>query len=195
MPRQASQGLCPGQRAVHALLAIESKEAMLSHPVVGSSWEGFVVDNLLSCTPATVQVYFYRTSGGAEVDLLLTWPGGEATGWRTSRSTSYRWCKDFWRSMPISNGQILSYKRPGDDKSSTGQDPLDKRQTATCFCAPSPCAANSKTRCHRRQPVPASSSCINTSKGRCSIPPAMGNLVLALLTTIRRVACTSSQAT
>ena len=73
---------------VHALLDIESKEALLSHPVVGSSWEGFVVDNLLSCAPANVQGYFYRTSGGAEVDLLLAWPGGEIWAIEVKRSLS-----------------------------------------------------------------------------------------------------------
>lgn len=73
---------------VHALLDIESKEALLSHPVVGNSWEGFVVDNLLSCAPASVQGYFYRTSGGAEVDLLLAWPGGELWAIEVKRSLS-----------------------------------------------------------------------------------------------------------
>ncbi len=60
---------------VHALLDIETKETLLSHPVVGASWEGFVIENLLSCTSDSVQAYFYRTSGGAEIDLLLVWPG------------------------------------------------------------------------------------------------------------------------
>ncbi|MDQ6982191.1 MAG: ATP-binding protein [Mariprofundus sp.] len=59
---------------VHALLGIEDKESLLSHPVVGHSWEGFVIENLLSCAPADVQGYFYRSSGGAEIDLLLLWP-------------------------------------------------------------------------------------------------------------------------
>ena len=36
-----------------------------------------MVDNRLSCAPPTLQRYFYRTSGGTEVDLLLAWPGGE----------------------------------------------------------------------------------------------------------------------
>ena len=73
---------------VHALLDIESREALLSHPVVGSSWEGFVVDNLLSCAPTSVQGYFYRTSGGAEVDLLLAWPDGELWAIEVKRSLS-----------------------------------------------------------------------------------------------------------
>jgi hypothetical protein len=73
---------------VHALLDIESKEALLSHPVVGASWEGFVIENILSCAPANVQGFFYRTSGGAEVDLLLVWPGGELWAIEVKRSLS-----------------------------------------------------------------------------------------------------------
>ncbi|MGH8849207.1 MAG: ATP-binding protein, partial [Polaromonas sp.] len=73
---------------VHALLDIETKETLLSHPVVGASWEGFVIENLLGCAPANVQGYFYRTSGGAEVDLLLAWPGGELWAIEVKRSLS-----------------------------------------------------------------------------------------------------------
>lgn len=59
---------------VHALLDIADKETLLAHPVLGQGWEGFVIENLLACAPAGVQGYFYRTSGGAEIDLLLVWP-------------------------------------------------------------------------------------------------------------------------
>lgn len=62
---------------VHALLDIGSLDALLAHPVVGTSWEGFVIENLLACASSGVQAYFYRTGGGAEVDLLLTWPNGK----------------------------------------------------------------------------------------------------------------------
>jgi predicted AAA+ superfamily ATPase len=71
---------------VHALLDIGTKEALLSHMVLGASWEGFVIENLLSCAPATVQGYFYRTSGGAEVDLVLVWPGNEIWAIEVKRS-------------------------------------------------------------------------------------------------------------
>jgi predicted AAA+ superfamily ATPase len=71
---------------VHALLDIDTKETLLSHPVLGASWEGFVIENLLACAPASAQGYFYRTSGGAEVDLLLVWPGGEMWAIEVKRS-------------------------------------------------------------------------------------------------------------
>lgn len=61
---------------LHALLDIRDKETLLSHPVVGQSWECFVIENLLTSAPEGVQPYFYRSSGGAEIDLLLAWPDG-----------------------------------------------------------------------------------------------------------------------
>ena len=71
---------------VHALLDIGTKETLLSHPVVGASWEGFVIENLLSCAGTDAQAYFYRSSGGAEIDLLLAWPGGELWAIEIKRS-------------------------------------------------------------------------------------------------------------
>ncbi len=71
---------------VHALLGIADKEALLSHPVVGQSWECFVIENLLACTPEGVQGHFYRSSGGAEIDLLMAWPNGELWAIEIKRS-------------------------------------------------------------------------------------------------------------
>ncbi|MDO8437142.1 MAG: ATP-binding protein [Nitrosomonadaceae bacterium] len=73
---------------VHALLNIPDKETLLSHPVVGQSWECFVIENLLDCAAPGVQGYFYRTSGGAEIDLLLSWPDGSLWAIEIKRSLS-----------------------------------------------------------------------------------------------------------
>ena len=73
---------------VHALLNIADKEALLAHPVVGQSWECFVIENLLVCVAAKAQGFFYRTSGGAEIDLLLSWPGGSLWAIEIKRSLS-----------------------------------------------------------------------------------------------------------
>jgi hypothetical protein len=61
---------------VHALLGLADKEALLGHPVVGASWEGMVIENLLSVLGDRALASFYRTSAGAEVDLVLDWPDG-----------------------------------------------------------------------------------------------------------------------
>lgn len=63
---------------VHALLEIRDYNALAGHPVAGSSWEGFVIENLLGVAPPGTQAGFYRTRAGAEVDLVLRLPGEEA---------------------------------------------------------------------------------------------------------------------
>jgi predicted AAA+ superfamily ATPase len=60
---------------VHALLNIADEESLLGHPVVGASWEGFVIENLIAAAPMRVVPLFYRTGAGAEIDLLLEIPG------------------------------------------------------------------------------------------------------------------------
>jgi len=61
---------------VHALLGLRDKEILLGHPVVGSSWEGFVIETLLAVAPLETEASFYRTAAGAEIDLVLGLPGG-----------------------------------------------------------------------------------------------------------------------
>lgn len=73
---------------VHALLNIPDKETLLGHPVVGQSWECFVIENLLVCAANKAQGYYYRSSGGAEIDLLLSWPGGGLWAIEIKRSLS-----------------------------------------------------------------------------------------------------------
>ena len=73
---------------VHALLNVTGKEALLAHPIVGQSWECFVIENLLVSAGDRSQGYFYRTGGGAEIDLLLAWPGGKLWAIEIKRSLS-----------------------------------------------------------------------------------------------------------
>lgn len=55
---------------LHSLLDIESFDGLMGHPVYGSSWEGFVIENILAELPG-YRGYFYRTAGGVEIDLVL----------------------------------------------------------------------------------------------------------------------------
>ena len=61
---------------VHALLGLDDYEAVLGHPAAGGSWEGFVLETLVGSAPERARASFYRTSAGAEIDLVLEMPGG-----------------------------------------------------------------------------------------------------------------------
>lgn len=70
----------------HALLGLGTKEEVLGHPVVGHSWEGFVIENLLAVAPERTEAQFYRASGGAEIDLVLSLPGRKPWAIEVKRS-------------------------------------------------------------------------------------------------------------
>ncbi len=74
-------GLC------HALLGIRTLDDLLAHPVAGLSWEGWAIEAILASAPAGTQAFFYRTSAGAEADLVLEF------------SPSRRWVFEFKRSL------------------------------------------------------------------------------------------------
>ena len=59
---------------LHSLLNVKNLDDLLSNPIAGKSWEGFVVDNLLGFLPIDAEAYFYHSSGGAEVDLVIKHP-------------------------------------------------------------------------------------------------------------------------
>ena len=70
----------------HALLNIGDRDTLLGHPVLGASWEGFVIENLIAAAPPLTVPGFYRTSGGAEIDLVLELPGGTRWAIEVKRS-------------------------------------------------------------------------------------------------------------
>jgi predicted AAA+ superfamily ATPase len=80
---------------VHALLGIPDHNALAGHPVVGMSWEGFVIENLLSVAPDRASASFFRTFRGAEIDLVLEFPGGARWTIEIKRSVSARPEKGF----------------------------------------------------------------------------------------------------
>ena len=71
---------------VHTLLGLDDREALLGHPVVGDSWEGFVIENLLRAAPERAEPAFYRTAAGAEIDLVIDLPGRQRWAIEIKRS-------------------------------------------------------------------------------------------------------------
>ncbi|OAE48427.1 ATP-binding protein [Agrobacterium tumefaciens] len=79
----------------HALLGLGSAEQLLGHPIVGSSWEGFVIETLIASSPDGTTANFYRTAAGAEIDLLLTPPGEKPWAIEIKRSLTPKLEKGF----------------------------------------------------------------------------------------------------
>lgn len=71
---------------LHALLGTGDLESLIGHPVVGASWEGFVTENVLPSAHDGTEAYYFRTSGGAEINLILQWPSGERWALEVKRS-------------------------------------------------------------------------------------------------------------
>lgn len=80
----------------HALLNIPGYNSLLGHPVVGGSWEGFVIENIMSVAPSRVQPYYYGTPRGAEIDLVLEFPGGAKWAIEIKRSSAPSISKGFY---------------------------------------------------------------------------------------------------
>ena len=55
---------------LNRLLGLDSDKALLSHPKVGASWEGFVIEQVLA-SEGHDDAWFWATHQGAEIDLLL----------------------------------------------------------------------------------------------------------------------------
>lgn len=73
---------------LHQLLQIASHDALLQHPRLGASWEGFVIEQLLaSWRPEGA--WFWATHGGAELDLLVL-QGGRRLGVEIKRADAPR---------------------------------------------------------------------------------------------------------
>jgi len=82
---------------LHALLDIETMEQLFAHPVYGASYEGFVIENLLTQLPRW-QASFYRTSSGAEIDLVLE-QAGRRVAIEIKASTSPKLGKGNWSAL------------------------------------------------------------------------------------------------
>jgi len=73
---------------LHQLLNISTLDNLLSYPLVGASWEGFIIENILAAAPQQAKSSFYRTSAGAEIDLVLELPNREVWAIEIKRTSS-----------------------------------------------------------------------------------------------------------
>lgn len=83
----------------HALLGINTYEHLLSHPIVGLSWENYIIENIISVLPESANTYFYRTAAGAEIDLLIIFSSGEKWAIEIKRNTNPQIKKGFYSAI------------------------------------------------------------------------------------------------
>jgi uncharacterized protein len=79
----------------HALLNIATYNDLLGHPVVGGSWEGFVIENIMSVAPSWALPFYYGSPGGAEIDLILEFSSKEKWAIEIKRSSAPSLSKGF----------------------------------------------------------------------------------------------------
>lgn len=106
----------------HALLNIPDYNSMLGHPVVGGSWEGFVIENIMAVAPSRMQPYYYGTPGGAEIDLVLEFPGGAKWAIEIKRSSAPSVSKGFYDGCEDIKADKRFVVYSGTDKYSIGKD-------------------------------------------------------------------------
>lgn len=82
---------------LHALLDIDSHEELFGHPVRGASFEACAIENLITALPDW-QPYFYRTSNGNEIDLVLE-RGRRRLAFEIKASTAPKVTNGFWRAL------------------------------------------------------------------------------------------------
>lgn len=80
---------------LHALLNLPGRDAILGHPVLGASWEGWVIEQILARAPRGARPSFFRTASGNEIDLLLELPGGRLCAIEIKHSAAPKLGKGF----------------------------------------------------------------------------------------------------
>ncbi len=81
------------------LLQIHSRDELLGHPALGSVFEGFVVEQIIAALPTGWQAFYYRTSGGAEIDLVLFPPNKAPIAIEIKYSLEPKLSRGFWEGM------------------------------------------------------------------------------------------------
>ena len=106
----------------HRLLGIETYDALLSNPVLGKSWEGFVIENIHSVLPRRADTYFYRTAAGAEIDLVIKMPSSEIWAVEIKHGTAPKLSKHYSKTCNDIKATKKYIVYGGDDEFCVGDD-------------------------------------------------------------------------
>jgi len=83
---------------LHALLGIASLDDLAGHPVLGASWEGWVLEQIAQLISPQWQLSFYRTAAGAEMDIVAE-RGNRRIAFEIKFSSAPSLTKGFWSAM------------------------------------------------------------------------------------------------
>lgn len=106
----------------HRLLSIGNHDSLLSNPVMGKSWEGFVIENIHSVLPRRAETYFYRTAAGAEVDLIIKMPSAELWAVEIKHGSAPKLAKHFKQTCEDVGATQKYVIYGGDDEFPVGED-------------------------------------------------------------------------
>ncbi len=84
---------------LHYLLRVFSLEQLRGNTAIGASWEGYVIEQIMSEAPEFSEFYYYRTQNGAEVDLLMLTPNGKMVCIEIKFSVAPSISKGFYQSV------------------------------------------------------------------------------------------------
>lgn len=107
---------------VHSLLGVRNKEALWGHPVIGASYETFVIETLIGVAPVGTEATFFRSSAGAEIDLVLGLPSGARWAVEVKRSLSPRVTRGFHSACEDVAPTERFVVYPGDEPFPLGRD-------------------------------------------------------------------------
>lgn len=84
---------------VHGLLGIGTYEDLLTHPVVGMSWEGYVAQQISGVLSGNLRLMHYRSAKQEEVDFVLQHPTRGVIAFEVKRSNAPSLSKSFWTAV------------------------------------------------------------------------------------------------
>lgn len=81
---------------LHSLLQLSNMDALFSHPIIGTSWEGFVIENIINQVDDRWECNYYRTAAQAEIDLVLHSPDNEIWAVEIKRASAPKLTRGFY---------------------------------------------------------------------------------------------------
>lgn len=105
----------------HALLGLRAFDNVLANPVAGSSWEGFVLENIASIIGNKAMLFFYRTAAGAEIDLLIEFAPNIVIAVEIKRSLAPSLTKSFHEAIATVKPYKAFVVYPGNDQYKVAQ--------------------------------------------------------------------------